>query len=111
GDEVVDRRVEVLLVDLAPAPDDGGEEVLTVAVGSAWVDLDDAPALRREHLVVDMRRVEGRVPRVVRSAVDVDEERLPSVAVAAGYAGPPTMTLRSKPFVSSDTPPSVSGTA
>ncbi len=87
GDEGVQRLEEVPGVGHAPGADRRGVERFAVAVAAARVEQQHRPAARDEFLVVEVHGVGGAVPRVVRAAVDVQQQR-PGTA-AGGIAQQP----------------------
>ena len=91
GDERVDRLEEVVGVGDAPRALHAVVERVAVAVAAARVDQQDRPALGGERLVVEVHLVGRGVPRVVRAAVDVEQQR--PRALALGVADQPGLDL------------------
>ena len=73
GDERVERLEEVERVADAPGAGGRGVERFTVPVDCPRVHDEHGPPALGEHLMVQVRRVGGTVPRVVRPAVDVEQ--------------------------------------
>ena len=81
--EIVDRREEVVGVGGPPVAQGRGHEVLSIPVAAARVEQQHGPPGRSEHLVVEVLRVGRPRPRVVRAAVDVQQQRRRAVDVLA----------------------------
>ena len=89
GDKRVDRLEEVGLVGGTPGAVDGVHEVCAVPVRPTWIEGQDAPTLGGENLVGGVIGICNAGPRVVRSAVNVEQKGCSATGFGSGQQ--PTM--------------------